>query len=57
MRMTKETCTWTRIPDDAEGYAGEYESTCGMIVCPPDSDWCYCPYCGDCLIVKDEEMK
>jgi hypothetical protein len=55
--MKTETCTWTRRPDDEKVYAGQYESTCGMIERLADVNWCYCPYCGDHLIVKDEEPK
>jgi len=55
MSADNKTCTWVRIPDDAEVYAGQYEMTCGNIDWLYERDWDYCPYCGGELIVEEGE--
>ncbi len=47
-------CTWTRIPDNAPVYAGQYETTCEGIEHLYDRDWGYCPLCGNELIINEE---
>ena len=48
-------CIWVKRPDYAPMYAGQYDTSCGVIEELYDCDWSYCPYCSESLVLRNEE--